>query len=213
MRSPIRHVFFLIGLMIAVALGVGAPVGAAQAAPDWRVAPDDMTLGSPTAKVTVIEYASASCPHCAWFNNEVFPAFKAKYIDTGKVRYVLREFLTQPTAVAAAGFLTARCGGPAQYFTILDQIFRHQAEIYQNNDMRGVLLQAAKAGGLTEAQFDACVYDGKALGALNDRVNTYVRRDGIDGTPTFVVNGTPMSSGEKTLAELDAAIADASKAR
>src|ERR1700759_4001989 len=66
---------------------------------------DDMTMGSPHAPVTVIEYASASCPHCARFNNEVFPAFKAKYIDTGRVFYVFREFLTAPAEVAAASFL------------------------------------------------------------------------------------------------------------
>src|SRR5580698_5039034 len=71
---------------------------------DTTVAPDDMTLGNPRAKVTVIEYASASCPHCAHFNNEVFPAFKAKYIDTGRIHYVFREFLTPPAEVAAASF-------------------------------------------------------------------------------------------------------------
>jgi len=185
----------------------------AMAAPDWKIEPSDMTLGSRKAKITVIEYASASCPHCARFNNEVFPAFKAKYVDTGKVRYALREFLTPPEEVASAGFLAARCGGPAHYFTILDQVFRHQAEIYQTQDLHGVLVRAAKAGGVGEAQLDACIYDGKALGDLNDRVSTYIDRDGIQSTPTFVVNGRLLPAGEQTLATLDQAIADAEKAR
>ena len=72
---------------------------------------DEMVLGNPNAKVTVIEYASASCPHCARWNEDVYPAFKKKYVDTGKVKYVFREFLTPPTEVAAAGFLLARCAG------------------------------------------------------------------------------------------------------
>src|SRR5665213_2186956 len=83
-------------------------------------------MGDPRAKVTVVEYASASCPHCARFNNDVFPAFKAKYIDTGKVRYVLREFLTEPVQVAAAGFLLARCAGKGKYFGALDDFFHGQ---------------------------------------------------------------------------------------
>ncbi len=195
------------------ALAVLAISGAASAAPDWRVAPDDMTLGNPRAKVTVIEYASASCPHCARFNNDLFPAFKAKYIDTGQVRYVLREFLTPPMEVAAAGFLTARCGGKDKYFQILDQVFRHQQEIYDKGDVNGVLLRAAQSAGLTQAQFDACVFDGPALGALNTRVDTYVKRDGIQGTPTFVINGKVLEAGEPTLAGLDAAVAAAKKSR
>lgn len=207
-----RPIATLIGLVSALMVGV---VGAqpAMAAPDWKIEPSDMTLGSRKAKITVIEYASASCPHCARFNNEVFPAFKAKYVDTGKVRYALREFLTPPEEVASAGFLAARCGGPAHYFTILDQVFRHQAEIYQTQDLHGVLVRAAKAGGVGEAQLDACIYDGKALGDLNDRVSTYIDRDGIQSTPTFVVNGRLLPAGEQTLATLDQAIADAEKAR
>ncbi|QUD90845.1 DsbA family protein [Phenylobacterium montanum] len=171
-----------------------------------------MTLGNPKAKVTVIEYASASCPHCARFNNEIFPEFKAKYIDTGKVRYVMREILTAPTEVAAAGFLTARCGGKAKYFPILDQVFRHQHEIYQNGDIQGVLGAAAKSQGLTQQQFEACVFDGKGLADLDARVDLYSRRDEITGTPTFIINGKRYDSGEMTLAELDAAIAAARKA-
>src|SRR6201987_6183796 len=100
MRLP--GISLLIAGLVALSLAsCNKPVGAATA--------DDMSMGNPQAKVTVIEYASASCPHCADFNNEVFPAFKAKYIDTGKIHYVFREFITPPAELAMAVFLTARC--------------------------------------------------------------------------------------------------------
>ena len=94
--------------------------------------------GSPHAKVTVIEYASSSCPHCARFNEEVFPAFKAKYVDTGKVYYVYRPFLTQPVDIAGAAALVAGCAGKAKALNVLDAFFRGQAEMYQTGDVRSV---------------------------------------------------------------------------
>lgn len=168
----------------------------------------DMSMGSADAPVTVIEYASVTCSHCASFNEEVFPAFKAKYIDTGQVRYVFREFLTAPAEVAAAGFLTARCAGDDKYFGVVDAIFRSQPEMFRTQDWRGTLVRVAQSAGLTEAQFNACINDADALKALDARVQQGVK-DGVDGTPYFIVNGKALPSGEKTLAQLDAAIAEA----
>ena len=171
----------------------------------------DMSLGNPDAKVKVVEYASASCSHCARFNNTVFPAFKAKYIDTGKIRYTLKEFLTPPEEVAAAGFLVARCAGKDKYFTVLDSIYKNQAEMFTTGDFRGVLLRIAQSAGMTEDQFNKCVSDPDALKALNARVERAVKDDKITGTPTFVVDGKKVAEGEVTLAQLDAAIAAAAK--
>jgi protein-disulfide isomerase len=170
-------------------------------------APDDMTLGSPKAKVQVVEYASLSCPHCARFNSEVFPAFKAKYVDTGQVRYTLREMLTPPAEVAAAGFMLARCAGPSKYFTVVDQVFKSQAK-WGDGDIKPVFLEIAKANGLTEDQFDACLSDQKGLAALQARVQAAVDA-GVDSTPTFFVNGKKIAAGEIGLDKLDAAIAEA----
>jgi protein-disulfide isomerase len=170
----------------------------------------DMSLGPADAKVKVVEYASASCSHCARFNNEVFPAFKAKYVDTGKVNYTLKEFLTPPEEVAAAGFLTARCAGKDKYFTVLDAIYKNQAEMFQTGDFRGVLLRIAQSAGMTEDQFNKCVSDPEALKALNARVERS-KDDKITGTPTFFVNGKKVGEGEVPLAKLDAAIAEAAK--
>ena len=172
---------------------------------------DDMTMGDPKAAVKMVEYASASCTHCATFNNTVLPAFKAKYIDTGKVHYTLKEFLTPPNELAAAGFLTARCAGKDKYFSVLDAIFRSQQEIFQTGDMRGVLLRVAQSAGLTESQFNTCITDETALKALNARVERAIKQDKITGTPAFFINGKSVGEGEISLAALEKAVAEASK--
>jgi protein-disulfide isomerase len=175
---------------------------------------DEISLGQPNAKVTVIEYASASCPHCARWNEEVFPTFKKKYIDTGKVHYIFREFLTPPENVAAAGFLLARCGGKDKYFPILDAVFRSQREWGPRGEgVRDSFLRIAQTFGMNEQQFTACVSDEKQLNALNDRVEKWQKTDNISGTPTFIVNGKVAASGEAPLPLLDAAIASASSGK
>jgi protein-disulfide isomerase len=170
-------------------------------------ATNEMALGKATAPVTVVEYASVTCSHCATWNETVFPAFKAKYVDTGQVRYVFREFLTSPPEVAAAGFLVARCAGPDKYFSVVDSIFRAQPEMFRTQDWRGTLLRVAQSAGMTEAQFNACVSDQKALAAVSKRTDDAVKA-GINATPSFVINGKKLE-GEQTLAQLDAAIAAA----
>ncbi|WP_337187717.1 DsbA family protein [Phenylobacterium sp.] len=172
---------------------------------------DAMTMGDPKAPVHVEEYASLTCGHCGQFALEVLPAFKAKYIDTGKARYTLHEFPTPPIAVAAAGFLTARCAGKDKYFGVVDAIFHSQQEMFTSGDPRGVLLKVAQSAGMTEQQFNACIQDEKALEALNARVEQSARRQNITSTPTFVINGKVAKEGAMTLEELDAAIAAASK--
>ena len=195
--------------LAAAALSLGLAIGgAALAAPLTTATKDDMTLGSAKAPVTVIEYASASCPHCARFNNDVFPAFKAKYIDTGKVRYVLREFITPPEEVAVAGFIAARCAGPDKYFTVVDSFFHGQEQMYQSRDVGANLVAAAKAGGVAEPQLEACLNDKAAEAALMGRVETYEKRDQIHYTPTFLIGGQKLE-GETSLARLEAAIAAA----
>ncbi|MDG2530472.1 DsbA family protein [Caulobacter endophyticus] len=207
MRSPLRRILLAAALVAGVAgLSACNKTGA-------TVTADDMSLGDPNAKVTVIEYASASCVHCAKWNEEVFPAFKSKYIDTGKVRYVYREFLTAPPQVAAASFLLARCAGKDKYFSVLDSVYRSQEEMFTTGQYRDVLLRIGQSAGLNEQQFDACVSDEKALKALNDRIERYSKETDIKGTPTFVINGKKLNEegGEAPLAQLDAAIAAASK--
>lgn len=196
----------LIAAVLALALsacGKGASID---------VTPDDMQMGKADAKVTVVEYASASCPHCAVFNNTDMPQLKAQYIDTGKVHYVFREFLTPPLSFASAGFLMARCAGKDRYFGVLDAIYRAQEDIYKSNDIRGGLLQIAMAAGMNEEQFDKCISDKKEIADLNDRVKLYQDKAKIEGTPTFVINGVTIMDGltpefKNVAAGIEAAIA------
>jgi protein-disulfide isomerase len=167
----------------------------AHAAP-LPAAEGDMALGSPTAKVQVVEYASLSCTHCAHWNNEVFPAFRKQFIDTGKVRYVFREYLTQPYEFAAAGYLLARRVGPARYFQVIDAIFQQQDAIFAGEDLWSGLLNIGKSFGLTEAQFTAAMQDKKALAVVNARIEKASVRDKIEVTPTFFVNGQRIEGGQ-----------------
>jgi protein-disulfide isomerase len=197
-------------LILAAACSL-ALAGCAKSDKGATAAVGDMTMGDPNAPVKMIEYASATCPHCARFNNDVFPEFKKKYIDTGKVHYTFREMLTEPKSVAAAAFLMARCAGKDKYFPAVDAVFRNQQEMFTTSDPRTVLLRIAQSMGMTEQRFEACVSDEKAFKDLNERIEKTA--GDINGTPAFVLNGRKVKEGEMTMAELDAAVAEASKAK
>lgn len=200
-----------IAVLLAAALSLaGLEACAPKALEPASVAQaDDMSLGNPKAKVRVVEYASASCPHCARWDMDVFPVFKAKYVDTGKVRYTLKEYLTEPAALSAAGFMLARCAGKDRYFPVIDAVFRGQQEMVETQDPRGMLQRIATGvGGMTDAQLDACFHDMTAEKALAARAERHVKVDKVTSTPTFIINGLRIE-GEMTLPELDAAIAKA----
>jgi protein-disulfide isomerase len=183
--------------------------GAAACSPKGGTAltQDDMDLGNAQSKVTVVEYASVGCPVCAKWQKEVYPAFKAKYIDTNKIHYIFREMLVGGGAevqVASAGFLLARCAGKDKYFAVNDAIFANQDQAFEAP--RQTLLDVAKSVGMTDDSFNKCINDEKAIQALNDRVERHTRDDHINSTPTFVINGKGMEPGYHTLEEMDAAI-------
>ena len=199
-------------LMVAAAAGAALMLASCNKAGGGAGATDDaMSLGDPKAKVQVDEYASTTCSHCGRFNNDVFPGFKAKYIDTGKVHYTFHEFLTPPEAVAVAGFLTARCAGKDKYFSVIDSLFHSQEEMYRTGDARGTLLKVAQSAGMTEEQFNKCVQDEGANKALAARVDKAQKEKGITSTPTFFFNGKKVLEGEMTIEQLDAAYAAAAK--
>ena len=166
----------------------------------------DMELGNPKASVTLVEYASATCSHCARFDRDVFPTLKARYIDTGKIHYVFREFLTPPVPVAAAAFVLARCAGKDKYFQVVEAVFRSQEEMFATQDSRTPLLRIAKSMGMTEEGFNTCLSDSAALDAVQKRMDRGVTEDKIEGTPTFLINGKQVASGETTLEVLAKAI-------
>jgi protein-disulfide isomerase len=197
-------------LRIRMALVLALTVlGAAACSPKGGTAltQDDMDMGNAASKVTVVEYASVGCPVCAKWQREVYPAFKAKYVDTGKVHYVFREMLVgggPEVAVAASGFLVARCAGTGKYFAVNDASFKKQEQAFEAP--RETLLNVAKSVGMTEDQFNKCIDDEKAIKALDDRVERHNRVDHVNSTPTFVINGKSLEPGYHSLDEIDAAI-------
>lgn len=195
----------------ALLAGAGLALAAGPALAQAAYPGPEMTLGSAKAPIHVVEYLSLSCSHCAHFNEEVFPTLKAKYIDTGKVRWTYRELLTPPQQVAAAGFLMARCAGPGKYFKVVDEVLRSQSR-WQSGNIKPIFVEIAKQNGLSEAQFEACLRDEKALRALEARVRYGIEVDKVEGTPTFFVNGKRVGGTTvPTLADIEAAVAEASK--
>ncbi len=193
--------------LIVSGLALSASVTAARAAPLPPV-PGEMVMGSPKARVQLVVYASASCPHCAhWWTTEL-PQVRKTFIDTGKVRMVFREFLTPPEAFAAAGFILAR-RIPGKYFEVLTSVFQKQEEIYRTEQLYEGLAAIGKQYGLTDAQFKAAMNDAAALKAVNDR-NAKAIDDGVESTPTFYVNGAPIV-GDVGFAALSKAFATAAK--
>ncbi len=147
----------------------------------------DVALGPEDAKVTIVEYASLTCSHCASFHKTTWPELKKRYIDTGKVRFVLREFPLDP--LATAGFMLARCDGNDKYYPITDLLFEQQrnwAFVDKPLDaLRGLMRQA----GFSQEKFDACLKDQKLYDAVNAVKNRGMEQFNVDSTPTFFING------------------------
>lgn len=183
------------------AMGTLAACGGSQGG---QAAEGDMAKGAPEgAKVTVVEYASVTCGACAAWQEQVWPEFKAKYIDTNQVRFVFREYPTPPADVAAAGFLLARCAGEDRYFQVVEEIMASQREWQQGVPPAATLSRIATSVGLSEDEYRACVTNPESLAALEERIQAG-RSEGVTGTPTFFVNGTRVA--DSSMAGLSAAI-------
>ena len=149
----------------------------------------DMALGPADAKVTITEYASMTCPHCAAFNADVFPKIKAEFIDTGKIRYIFREF---PLDIkAAAGSMLSRCianGDATKYFAVTDLLFRSQSDWVMKNTTE-TLTRIGKQAGLSQPQVEACLKDQSLLDKIvaDQKYASEVLK--VDSTPTFFING------------------------
>jgi protein-disulfide isomerase len=156
----------------------------------------EMAMGPETAKVVVVEYASASCPHCADFYKETFPALKKDYIDTGKIRFIFREFPHNDVAVAA--FMLARCAPKEKYFPMIDMFFEQQ-DAWLQAPLEG-LQKIAQLAGMTKESFDACLKNqevAKGILAVRDKASNEF---GVTGVPTFFINGEIMK-GELSIEE------------
>lgn len=179
----------------------------AEAAPAVK----DFSLGSPDAKVKMVEYASFTCPHCATFHATTFKELKKDYIDTGKVHFTLREVYFDRYGLWAA--LIARCGGEMKYFGIHDMLFDQQQEWAGSDNPQQVvenLKTIGRAAGLEDVAMDACLNDTANAEALIKQFQTNFEADGVQGTPTLFINGT--KHGNMAYADLKA-ILDAELAK
>jgi protein-disulfide isomerase len=154
----------------------------------------DMAIGAADAPVTIVEYASMTCGACGAFHKNVYPELKSKYIDTGQVRYILREFPLD--RVAAAAFMLARCGGDDRYYALIDALFETQESwAFGEGDPTPRLQQFARQAGISEEQFNQCISNEemlKQIAAVRERAHT---KFGVDATPTFFINGTKLETG------------------
>lgn len=154
----------------------------------------EMTMGAADAPVTLTEYASFGCPHCANFNLNVMPEIKAAYIDTGKVRLVYREVIPDRAVLWAS--MIARCAGPDRFFGIADLIYRNQTEWYVEDDPTVVaeLYSIGRQAGMTDPQMSECLKDGAFAQALVAEYQKNVEADSIQSTPSFIMNGEKLSN-------------------
>lgn len=218
-----RNIWFLLGFAVVTAGGTalaaesqpkaGAAAAVAQATvalDPAALAPrkegDDMVMGSDKAPVTIIEYASLTCPHCAHFDETTFPTLKSEYIDKGLVKYVYRDFPLDRMALTAAEI--ARCAGPAHYFNFIDAIFRQQMTWTSGQDetaIIGNLKTLARQGGLPEDKADACLKDKALQDAVLAQSLQGEKEFKVDSTPTLIINGDK-HPGALSIEELKAII-------
>ena len=174
MRHPVR---------LALILLAGLALGAAAPAP---VSPADMTLGRADAPVTVIEYGSLTCPHCAAFDQSLFPRLKAEYIDSGKIRYVFRDFPRDRVDLQA--FQLAHCEHGRAFWPLIELLFQNQASWIKAKDTRAALVQLGRQAGLSEPTTRACLAD-QSLATTSAASAEAGSKAGVEFTPTFFVNG------------------------
>jgi protein-disulfide isomerase len=168
--------------------------------------PDDMYLGKADAKVTIIEYASLSCPHCAKFNAEVLPRVKSDYIDKGLVRWVYRDYpLNNPAYLAA---VLAHCGSPLRYFGLVDKLFRSQDYWAVQPQPIVALKQIGVNEGIDEKTYDACLADQKLKDKIISRLQEASTKYKVEATPSFLIGGK-LYSGELPFDDLKKLIDDA----
>jgi len=152
----------------------------------------DLVVGKADAPITVVEYASMTCGHCAHFHNTVFPTLKEKYIDTGKVRFIMREFPLDNLAAAAS--MLARCAGEGKSFPLISALFAKQDDwAFVKGDPRPELLKFAKQAGFTQESFEKCLTDQKLLEDISAVRSRGADTFGVNATPTFFVNGKKLN--------------------
>ena len=193
---------------LAIAVWADLPEGSSEGDVDMAAvlkpgALPEMTMGEEKAPVQIVEYMSMTCPHCAAFHTKTFDAIKTKYVDSGQVRFVLREFPFDPRAAAA--FMLARCAPEGQYFPMISMLFKQQEQWAAAQNGRDALLQMSKLAGFTQESFEACLTNQKLLDDVQATMQKGDKDFGVKATPTFFVNGKKYS-GEMSVDTMSALI-------
>jgi len=201
-----REIWFF--LVVVLSLGGALPAAAqgtpgADAAKQLAVQPGDRVLGKADAPITIIEYASLTCPHCAHFEVDVLPKLKAKWIDTGKAKLVLRDFPLDEPALRAE--MLARCAPPERFYPLVETLFETQDKWVVAKDWRAALEKLVRLAGIGKKEFDACLSNK----AIEDQVAQSrliaSQQLGVNSTPTFFINGKKYE-GEPTIEAFEQAL-------
>ena len=153
----------------------------------------EMVVGQADAPLTIVEYASLGCSHCASFHHETYPQLKKNYIDTGKVKLVFRDFPLGTPALAAT--MIARCSGPERYFGFVDMFFRAQPQWSRASNPLDALIKVARFGGMPPADVQSCINNQKLLDHIQELKKKAFEEDGVNSTPYFVIGTEKLSGG------------------
>ena len=197
-------IWMALGMALMAAGLAGASPAGAQSAP--QPTSDDRILGKPDAPITIFEYASLTCPHCAEFDRETLPKLKEAWLDTGKARLIFRDFPLDASALKAA--MLARCAPPDQFYGFIDVLFRGQQSWAVSRDLDGSLGKLAKLGGLSDETFAACMKNDELQKKIVAERYQAEKEYGVDSTPTFFINGVKFV-GAQPFPEFDKALAQA----
>jgi protein-disulfide isomerase len=202
-----REIWFaLLGILSLLLVSPGSPEAAApyqmlaDAQSVLQITKDDRILGSLEAPITIVEYASLTCPHCAHFANDVLPEIKKAWIDTGKAKLVLRDFPLDEPALRAA--MITRCAPPDRYYAFADTFFAAQEKWVRSTDYREALARLAKLGGMGKEEFDACLANTALENKIVEGRLKATQELDVNSTPTFFVNGSKLA-GAPTLEEFE----------
>ena len=165
-----------------------------------EITKDERVLGNPAAPITIVEYASMTCPHCAHFAKEVLPELKRKWIDTGKVKLVLRDFPLDQLALRAA--MIQRCAPPDRFYAFADMFFADQHQWVTADDANAALARLAALGGMSRSEVDACLKNSALENYILQERLVASKNLGVEATPTFFINGSKFA-GAPTVAEFD----------
>lgn len=200
-----RHVFLVFGAALLASTAFGsAQAQAINMAELVKPGPlGDHIQGNDKAPVTIVEYASLTCPHCAHFHETVYPVLK-KYVESGKVRFIFREFPRDPVDIGA--FMLARCAPADKYFAMIDVLFDQQKNWAFTKEAAKQLLMIAKQAGFTEESFDKCLSDKELAAKIRDIGKRGYESFKVDSTPTIFINGQ-VYKGEMTPEAMEKALA------